>query len=142
MLGAAGAIAPHPSRNRPPMVPDGCHPPSRHLQLLGRPLHPIRDGNSTHGFCRAPKIPRLVLTQAPWKAILLGTSETVFGIRDLAYPGGPFFNPLGFGKDEKSMEELKLKEIKKGRLAICWVLLHSGSGHRGWTIPEPFGPSG
>ncbi|KAL7103897.1 hypothetical protein ACP275_08G209400 [Erythranthe tilingii] len=44
------------------------------------------------------------------------------GSGEPAYPGGPFFNPLGFGKDEKSMKELKLKEVKNGRLAMLAVL--------------------
>ncbi|KAF5741346.1 hypothetical protein HS088_TW10G00343 [Tripterygium wilfordii] len=40
----------------------------------------------------------------------------------MAYPGGPFFNPLGFGKDEKSMKDLKLKEVKNGRPAMLAIL--------------------
>jgi len=39
-----------------------------------------------------------------------------------AYPGGPFFNVFGFGKDEASLKELKTKEIKNGRLAMLAVL--------------------
>lgn len=46
------------------------------------------------------------------KQYFLGLEKGLGGSGDPAYPGGPFFNPLGFGKDEKSMKELKLKEIK------------------------------
>jgi len=28
-----------------------------------------------------------------------------------AYPGGPIFNPLGFGKDKKSLKDLKPKDL-------------------------------
>ncbi|KAJ0989736.1 hypothetical protein J5N97_008092 [Dioscorea zingiberensis] len=38
------------------------------------------------------------------------------GFGDPAYPGGPLSNPLG------SMKELKLKEIKNGRLAMLAIL--------------------
>merc|ERR1719473_2411522 len=52
------------------------------------------------------------------KQYFLGLERALGGSGDPAYPGGPFFNMLGLGKTESEMNELKLKEIKNGRLAM------------------------
>ena len=48
--------------------------------------------------------------------------KVLCGSGDPAYPGGPFFNILGLGKNEAELRDLKLKEIKNGRLAMLAML--------------------
>jgi len=48
----------------------------------------------------------------------LGMEKIFAGSGDPAYPGGPFFNMLGLGATDAEIADLKLKEIKNGRLAM------------------------
>jgi light-harvesting complex II chlorophyll a/b binding protein 5 len=73
--------------------------------------------------------------------------STIFEGLDTVYPGGPF-DPLGLASDNDVFAELKVKEIKNGRLALIAVLafvlqsIVSGEGpYSNWYkhISDPFG---
>ena len=52
------------------------------------------------------------------KQYFLGIESTFKGSGNPAYPGGQWFNLFGLGKTEAALNELKVKEIKNGRLAM------------------------
>ncbi|VAI61176.1 unnamed protein product [Triticum turgidum subsp. durum] len=51
----------------------------------------------------------------------LGIEASLAGLQP-GYPGGPLFNPMGLAKDIENANEVKLKEIKNGRLAMVAML--------------------
>ncbi|PWA59666.1 chlorophyll A-B binding protein [Artemisia annua] len=130
MLGAAGAIAPEifgklgliPAETALPWFKTGVIPPAGTYNYWADPFTLFVFEMALMGFAEHRRLQDWYNPGSMGKQYFLGLEKGFSGSGDPAYPGGPFFNPLGFGKDEKSMKELKLKEIKNGRLAMLAIL--------------------
>ncbi|KAJ4981655.1 hypothetical protein NE237_032492 [Protea cynaroides] len=131
MLGAAGAIAPEilgklgliPEETALPWFQTGVIPPAGTYSYWADPYTLFVMEMAFMGFAEHRRFQDWAKPGSMGKQYFLGLEKFLGGSGEPAYPGGPFFNPLGLGtKDEKSMKELKLKEIKNGRLAMLAVL--------------------
>ncbi|GAB4859286.1 Chlorophyll a-b binding protein 8, chloroplastic [Ancistrocladus abbreviatus] len=126
MLGAAGAIAPEILGKAGLIPPETALPWFKtglgHTNYWADPYTLFVLEMALMSFAEHRRFQDCANPGSMGKQYFLGLEKFLGGSGDPAYPGGPLFNPLGLGKDEKSMKELKLKEVKNGRLAILAIL--------------------
>ncbi|CAA3027506.1 chlorophyll a-b binding 8, chloroplastic [Olea europaea subsp. europaea] len=130
MVGAIGAIAPEilgkagliPAETALPWFKTGVIPPAGTYNYWADSYTLFVFELALVGFAEHRRFQDWANPGSMGKQYFLGLEKWLGGSGDPAYPGGPLFNPLGFGKDEKSMKELKVKEVKNGRLAMLAIL--------------------
>ncbi|KAL6323638.1 hypothetical protein AAG906_039234 [Vitis piasezkii] len=136
MLGAVGAIAPEilgklgliPPETALPWFKTGVFPPAGTYNYWADPYTLFVFEMALMGFAEHRRFQDWANPGSMGKQYFLGFEKYLGGSGDPAYPGGPLFNPLGFGKDEKSLKDLKLKEVKNGRLAMLAILGYFAQG--------------
>lgn len=130
MLGAAGAIAPEilgklgliPPETAVVWFKSGVIPPLGTYNYWADPYTLFVLEMALMGFAEHRRAQDYYKPGSMSKQYFLGLEKFLGGSGNPAYPGGPIFNFLGLGKDEKSLKELKVKEIKNGRLAMLAIL--------------------
>jgi light-harvesting complex I chlorophyll a/b binding protein 3 len=130
MLGAAGAIAPEilgklgliPQETTLPWFKTGVIPPVGTYSYWADPYTLFVLEIALMGFAEHRRAQDYYKPGSMGKQYFLGFEKFLGGSGNPAYPGGPFFNFLGFGKNEKELKDLKLKEVKNGRLAMLAIL--------------------
>ncbi|KAH9312957.1 hypothetical protein KI387_027992 [Taxus chinensis] len=130
MLGALGAIAPEilgklgliPQETAVVWFRTGVIPPAGSYNYWADPYTLFVFEMALMGFAEHRRAQDYYKPGSMSKQYFLGLEKYLGGSGNPSYPGGPLFNPLGFGKDEKSMKELKLKEVKNGRLAMLAIV--------------------
>ncbi|CAG9463597.1 unnamed protein product [Pedinophyceae sp. YPF-701] len=127
MLGAAGCIAPEilgkagviPAETGIKWFESGVIPPAgTYDDYWGSPLAIFWIEVVLMQFAELKRWQDYRNPGSQGKQFFLGLEKGFNGSGNPAYPGGPFFNFMGMGKDEKAMQTMKLKEIKNGRLAM------------------------
>jgi light-harvesting complex I chlorophyll a/b binding protein 3 len=130
MLGAAGAIAPEilgragliPQETALPWFQTGVIPPMGTYGYWADPYTLFVLEIALMGFAEHRRAQDYYKPGSMGKQYFLGFEKFLGGSGDPAYPGGPVFNFLGFGKNEKELKDLKIKEVKNGRLAMLAIL--------------------
>ncbi|ESR44981.1 hypothetical protein CICLE_v10002129mg [Citrus x clementina] len=130
MLGAVGAIAPEilgkagliPQETALAWFQTGVIPPAGTYNYWADPYTLFVLEMALMGFAEHRRFQDWANPGSMGRQYFLGFEKYLGGSGDPAYPGGPLFNPLGLGKDEKSMKDFKLKEVKNGRLAMLAIL--------------------
>lgn len=129
MLGAVGSIAPEilgkagliPQETALPWFKTGVIPPAGTYNYWADNYTLFVLEMALMGFAEHRRFQDWYNPGSMGKQYFLGLEKGLGGSGEPAYPGG-IFNPLGFGKDEKSLKDLKLKEVKNGRLAMLAIL--------------------
>jgi light-harvesting complex I chlorophyll a/b binding protein 3 len=130
MLGAAGMIAPEilgavgliPEQTRLVWFKSGVIPPLGTYDYWADPYALFVLEIVLVGFAEHRRAQDYYKPCYGSKTPLLGLEKFLGGSGDPKYPGGPFFNFAGFGKDEASLKVLKTKEVKNARLAMLACL--------------------
>jgi light-harvesting complex I chlorophyll a/b binding protein 3 len=130
MLGAAGCIAPEilgkigliPQETAIPWFKSGVIPPAGNYNYWADNYTLFVLEIALMGFAEHRRAQDYYKPGSMGKQYFLGLEKFLGGSGNPAYPGGPIFNFLGFGKTEKELQVLKVKEVKNGRLAMVAIL--------------------
>ncbi len=111
MLGAAGAIAPEilgklgliPQETALPWFKTGVIPPAGTYDYWADPFTLFAFEIAPMGFAEHRRAQDYYKPGSMGKQYFLGFEKFLGGSGNPAYPGGPIFNPLGFGKNESEL---------------------------------------